>query len=758
MNDLGAAAMAALFSIGGDSVRRLMWFTLGFSGACGLSWYLLPAAAGLPCAGLFLIAGFCCFIFGKSRIWRRIGIFCIGLVVGLTWMICHRQFYLRPAEIADDTCISVTITASDYAYETDYGMGINGTLELGDRSYKVRAYLDGNTFLSPGDQLTGDFLLRFTAASDARNTYHSGYGIFLLAYQRGEITVNPAVKLRLRDFPALLSHRITDTLQQCFPEDTAGFAKALLLGDTSGLSYHVDTALKSSGIRHVVAVSGLHVSILFALLSSVFLKKRSLICLVGIPVLLVFAAMAGFTPSVVRACLMCGLMLLGNLLDREYDGATSLSFAVLIMLLLNPVSIASVSLQLSAASVAGILLLQPKICNWFRVRYLPKGRLKGHWKIIASLFQSIAVSTGAMVFTVPLCAFYFGTVSLVAPLTNLLTLWVVSIIFYGLMAVCVLSLFWQAGAVFLAGVLSWPIRYILWCADILGGSPLSCVYTRSVYIVLWLVLVYVLLVGVLRKKIRKITFGCTAVAGLCIALLLSWAGPALSDVHMTVLDVGQGQSILLQSEGNAILVDCGGDSASVAADTVAEELFSRGVSRLDAVIITHADADHAAGLEYLRSRVDIGRMFVSAAEESRFPDAVNIQVVNQDLVLSFGEAKIHIFGSNSRDTGNENSLCVLFERENCAILITGDRSTLGERLLLRRSQLPQVDVLVAGHHGSGDATGDALLTAVRPDTVIISCGEDNRYGHPSEEVLQRLTQYHCQIRRTDLEGDIIFRR
>ena len=130
--------------------------------------------------------------------------------------------------------------------------------------------------------------------------------------------------------------KIEQMLYDCFPEDTVSFAKALLLGDTTDLTYEVDTALKISGIRHVVAVSGLHVAILFALIQMIALKNPVLTALLGFPVLLAFAALAGFTPSVSRACMMCGLMIFGRLIDKEYDGLTALSFAVLVMLIFNP--------------------------------------------------------------------------------------------------------------------------------------------------------------------------------------------------------------------------------------------------------------------------------------------------------------------------------------------------------------------------------------------------------------------------------------
>ena len=119
---------------------------------------------------------------------------------------------------------------------------------------------------------------------------------------------------------------------------------------------------------------------------------------------------------------------------------------------------------------------------------------------------------------------------------------------------------------------------------------------------------------------------------------------------------------------------------------------------------------------------------------------------------------ITIVPSYSDNSDNESGLCVLFQTENCAILITGDRDEFGERMLLRSIDLPDLDALVVGHHGSKYSTGRALLEAARPEVAIISVGENNTYGHPAEETLERLKAYGCRVYRTDVHGTIIFRR
>ena len=229
---------------------------------------------------------------------------------------------------------------------------------------------------------------------------------------------------------------------------------------------------------------------------------------------------------------------------------------------------------------------------------------------------------------------------------------------------------------------------------------------------------------------------------------------------MQVLDVGQGQSIVFQTEGRTFLVDCGGDSDEGTADVIVQNLLSQGICRLDGIIITHQDRDHAGALPYLLTRLETDLLITPFTQEKMELPQIKGEIVfaQNDLKIPLESGCIRIFASGYWGDGNENSLCVLFERENCAILITGDRSSLGEKLLLKKVKLPKVDVLIAGHHGSEDSTSQELLEAVQPDIVMISAGKGNSYGHPHENTLRRLESYGCKVYRTDLNGTLVFRR
>ena len=175
---------------------------------------------------------------------------------------------------------------------------------------------------------------------------------------------------------------------------------------------------------------------------------------------------------------------------------------------------------------------------------------------------------------------------------------------------------------------------------------------------------------------------------------------------------------------------------------------------MDGLILTHWDRDHAGALPYLESQISIREVYSPEMEETG-KDVIRVKEKCEIPVMN---GKITIFPGDFPEDPQENGLCVLFETENCAILITGDRSELGEVQLLESYVLPKVDLLVAGHHGSKYSTSQRLLEAVQPDQVWISAGKDNGYGHPAQELLDRLAAYGCRIYRTDLQGTLIFRR
>lgn len=737
-----------------------MWFTIGFGGACAFGAYCYVPWM-LPVALLFVLLSVLFGVLTKKKLQLRIGCaVCLGIAAGLAFFWGYNEVLLQNARAVDGKTERVSIEVTDYSYATQHGCGFDGRVTLEGKTYNVRVYLNKYERLEPGHRVRGNF--RFQVTFDDAQLTKAGNGIFLIAKQDGNFVPQKYWTEGWIHAPAIWRQSIIDKITDTFPEDTQGFARALLLGDRTGIDYETNTAFKISGISHVIAVSGLHVSILFALVYCLAGKKRVLTAILGIPAVVLFAAVAGFTPSITRACIMQILMMLALLLEKEYDPPTALSFAALVMLIGNPLVITSVSFQLSVSCMAGIFLFAPRILAW-----LMDDKRFGRWrgKLVHGLCSCVAATLGAIVMTTPLVAIYFGCVSLISMVTNLLTLWLITFIFYGIMLSCAVGYLSAGIAQAVAWVISWAIRYVLETAKVLSSFSLAAVYTKSVYIVIWLISCYLLLFVYLTIRKRPVAlFSSLVLCGFCVALAFSWIEPAMSECRVTALDVGQGQAILLQSEGKTFLVDCGGDYDEDAADITAETLLSQGISKLDGVILTHYDRDHCGGMEYLLSRVGTQNLFLPHAED---PDGVaqslqnvsdgELHIIKEDTLLTYGDVKITIFAPLSYKSGNESSMCVLFQTEKCDILITGDRDIQTENMLLSRRELPKLELLIAGHHGAKTSTGELLLEKTKPEYVFISVGSDNPYGHPADEVLLRLAQFGCVVYCTDDYGTLIYK-
>lgn len=739
-------------------MRKLMWFSIGFAVACAGGAYLeygVWIALAMICISTLL--------FSKLR--RQMFCILLGCAIGLCWFLCFDWLYLAPARSVDGQVLRLNITSTDYSRTAEYGIVCDGETEIDGKTYNVQFYIKEDVSLVPGNHILGNFTLRYTGDGYKNATHHSSNGTFILCYADDGSVISPLIDPVEKHFVKNLRKKILDLVDKLFPSDVRSFVKALLLGDKMDMPFGMEWDLKTSGIYHIAAVSGMHVSILFSLLYFLCFKKRFLTAIIGYPLLFLFAAVAGFSPSIVRATIMQSLMILALLVDREYDPPTALGFAVLLILANNPIAITSVSLQLSAGCMIGMLLFTERVHNFLllKTRLGPaKGR---NWKAkFTRWFVASTSSTiGAISITTPLCAIYFENVCILGLLTNLLTLWIVSTIFIGIVIACALGAVWLPLGIVIGGLIAWPIRYVLWVIDMISKLPLSSVYTSNIYIVIWLLFSGILLAIFLKSsKKHPVVLVTCIIAGLLGSVFCAYVEPRLDNYRITAIDVGQGQCILLQYDDEYYMVDCGGDSDKMAATEAAQLLIMQGVFRLDGLILTHFDSDHVGGVGGLLDIIPADKLFLPAwTEQNKYKDALEyeykdrIQWVKDDLVLD--TANITIFPSFEGEESNESGLCVLFQPEECDILITGDRSMAGERALLEHTKLPDLEILIAGHHGSANSTSLELLNSTRPEVVLISVGKGNSYGHPAKETLERLSLYGCKVYRTDLEGTIILR-
>ena len=745
-------------------MRKLLWFTVGFSASMAVCAYLLSSIWMLVLA-FGCIISLCVLLCIRKNIRPVILTLLIGFIFGSTYYFCFHHFFLSDAKDYDAVTIPVEVKATDFSFQTDYGMGVDGIVYLNGRSYRTRLYYQGNDSFSPGDRIYVSAKLRYTPYGGLEiSTYHKGEGIFLLSYGQDLPVVDRTQEYHWRYLCAYLRKGISDRINEVFPDDTAAFANALLIGDDSKISFRDNISFQKSGIRHVIAVSGLHVSILFSIIYHLARKKIILASLIGFPILFLFAAVAGFSPSIVRACIMQAMLIISLIINREYDPGTALSFACVVILSINPLAITSISFQLSVGCMIGIILFSSRISDYLK-GVLHCGSSKSRkGRALRWLIGSVSISVSAMIFTMPLCAAYFGMISVVGVLTNLLVLWVISFIFCGIIAACIVSILWMPLGYVVAWGVSWLIRYVLAISNLLADVPGGVIYAQSIYAILWVVFTITIIIASLisrRKAPKFLTFAVTGIYFL--SLVASWAEPRIGNVQVTVMDVGQGQCILLQCKNEAYLIDCGGSDAEQTASIAINTLGAQGVYQLDGIILTHYDEDHCNGAAYVMQSIPVKQLYLPDTDEQNEVrnvlenGEVPICWVSQNILLPVKSGCMEIIPGISSESDNESSLCILFRGEKCDILITGDRSVSGEHILLEQNDIPELELLVAGHHGASASTGFELLKKCTPAVVAISVGSDNSHGHPNDDTLKRLQAAGCIIRRTDLEGTIIFR-
>ncbi len=235
-------------------MRKLMWFSIGFAAVCGLLAYGMDRLWLLAASGVLVIIAAAALAVCRKRSFLMPGIAVLtGVLLGLFWFGGYCHLYLRPVYDLDGEQVSLRITVSDYSYDTGWGTGVDGIVTLGGKPYQIRCYVDEETQLNPGDILEGVFRLGMTGGDGSG--YLQGKGVFLRGYQQESLVITTGKEPPVWCYPALLRHRLLGILEVVFPEDTAPFARALLLGDSRGLDYETQTALAISGIRHVVGVN-----------------------------------------------------------------------------------------------------------------------------------------------------------------------------------------------------------------------------------------------------------------------------------------------------------------------------------------------------------------------------------------------------------------------------------------------------------------------------------------------------------------------
>jgi competence protein ComEC len=581
------------------------------------------------------------------------------------------------------------------------------------------------------------------------------------------------------------------------PEPQAALLTGILLGVETGIPADLTKAFSATGTAHIIAISGFNISIIAGLFSGLSTRlagrRRAMpLALAGI---IVYTILVGASASVVRAAIMGCLYVIATHYGRQTDVLTSLMAAAMLMTLLNPQTLWDVGFQLSFAATLGLILYTPVLQSWFE-RLLSKMLSPGTAKqSVEVLNEALIVSLAAQITTMPIIVYHFRQLSLVTLLSNFLVLPAQpGVMLWGGLAT-IAGLVWLP----LGQVLGWIawlfLTYTVRAVEITASFPYASLNLGHVSpSLVWLY--YGLLAGatlVSRQKLsrlkslwRRLTARLSSpksdrlstkvlIAGLAIAAILVWVAVAsLPDgkLHIVFFDVGEGDAIFVQTpRGQQILID-GGPSPTTLISALGRRMPFWDRS-LDLVILTHADEDHIAGLIPVLERYRVGQVLDSGYEHDnptyeRWLELISEKEIPSHLAragmrIATGDgvelAVLHPGPELMKYTdadANNNSIVTRLVMGQVSFLLPGDIEEVVEDMLVASGQELASTVLKAPHHGSDTSSSVAFLDAVNPKLAVISVGADNRFGHPSPQVLERLEGLVGgeRILRTDERGTI----
>ena len=754
--------------VGTGRVGKLVWAAVGFTIAAFGAEYALPAS-GLPliAAAPVLLAPLCLLLKGPRR--RAALTVALSMAAGFLAWWAHYTVHIAPCEAMVGERVTVTARVADYPRASDGYTRL--TVRVMDGAPRERAYLylyHGELpELRPGDIITAEVKTSsvMTQGGDRIHTITSA-GVNLRGTFTGDAAVTGRWALSFLYLPQEIAERVKTLCAELFPDRTGVFMTALLTGDKQGLYDDAEmyAAMRQAGMLHAMAVSGMHVFVLIAFFQFIFGRGRRT-GLVFLPVLVLFSLMAGSGASVTRAAIMQTIYLAAPFFERESDGPSAIAASLLMQLLVNPTAIGGVGLQMSYACIVGFAVVMPPLERRIKA-------LRGIWRLrpLRYALASLACTASAMAFALPVSAYYFGAVPLLAPLTNLLALWVVELCFACGYIVCAVGALWHAAGAALGQLVSYGARWCLLVCRAAARLPFACLYTTDAGAVVWLAFTYALLIAyiVLRRRGKRppaVVFLELSALGLCAVFLVTALRLRLGRREVAVLDVGQGACVALLDASAAVVTDCGGSSLTSAGEVAADYLLAAGKTRVDVLVLTHLHEDHANGVAALLYRMPVTQLvlpadcddgddmlgeILAAAEKT----GTVVTFLDRDAEAAVGDMTLTLLLPQAGTDENERGIVALAAFDGASVLIMGDAGTNAELALAERAVVPDADVLIVGHHGSKTASGAMFLRGVDPRTAVISVGY-NSYGLPAEEVTERLELYCDDVYRTDEDGTVV---
>ena len=582
--------------------------------------------------------------------------------------------------------------------------------------------LNGNLTLPKDNSIPNNF--------NYRNYLYQQKIFYLFAADNFEIIKDNNIIDKTKDY----------LIKRAYKLENSDYILALVLGDKALLSNEEYNLYQENGTSHLLAISGSHVSVLLAIFG-IFLKKTRPIIKLSILsfILLFFSFVTSFQVAVSRAVIFFILNSLNKILNLNYSNLNVLVITACIILLFDPFAIYDLGFIYSFAVCGGIIYNQDKI--------------KGNY-----LVRLLRLSFISFLFSMPISAYINYEINIMSILVNMIFVpWISTIVFPLAIVTYIIPI--------INPILSFTLNITSIMNELLAKFQLFINVPKMSILVV--ALLFILLV--LSKKYWQ------SYLAIILVILFVKLSPKLdNNFYVYYLDVGQGDSSVLITPGSreAIMIDTGGllsyqkedwakgNKGYNLSDNTIKFLKSLGITKLDYLIITHGDYDHAKEALNITKNFKVKRVILNCGEYNDLEQDIIKELDRKNIphyscISNLNIAKNRLYFLNTEDFGdeNENSIVIYTKIDNVKLLFMADAGIKKETSILEKYNLSDIDIIKVGHHGSDTSSGKEFISSITPRNCVISVGENNRYGHPKESVLDTLKNY-CNIYRTDLNKTV----
>ncbi|HCC07899.1 MAG TPA: DNA internalization-related competence protein ComEC/Rec2 [Clostridiales bacterium] len=707
--------------------------------------------------------------------------FVIFFVIGIFGRYSVEKHKVDVIETAIDK--KYIATASTYIKEVDkvYGEYTRLVLEmknlrLGGNTYKtgekIQSYIryTGDIYVGDSVEIKGTFYRTKEARNKGQfdeNAYMKTRKIYYKFY--GDVVTYKKNPYNLDKFLNNTKQNAMNITNKLMPPKEAGLVNSMILGDKNSLDGDLKKLYSDVGISHIIAISGMHILVLCLIIYKVLslLKvNKKVNAVISMLFLIFYALLTGGSPSAIRAVVMGCVMLFADVIGREKDNYSNISFAALVLIIYNPSVVHDIGFLLSFAAVSGIITTVPLLDKLY---VCPK--------VIKEILSS---SVAAIIWTTPIIAYYFYEIPTYSLIANILVVPLSSILLIVSIVGMLIGIVWVG----LAKIIMLVVYYILVYNEMVSTYLVNLGYAKvvtgqpNIYVI---ILYYVLIILIVlyfsqdkevKEKLKEYCVDVVFAITLIIMIIQIWP----KSFNIEILDVGQGDSIVINTpKDKHVLIDGGGDiniedaQGNTGKNIVDKYMKYSGIRKLDAVFVTHPDFDHIKGVIEIvdlmkvdkliltigkANETELQKELINKAKDKKIP----IYYFKQGDFMTIDDLRITcIYPDLDVDTyakgNNDYSLVLKVDYKEKSILFMGDISEENEKKIINKYKNLDVDLIKVAHHGSKYATMNEFLERVRPEYAVISVGRNN-YGHPGIETLERLANHTVETYITKERGAV----